>query len=119
MPLMRMVQKSGVPIVQEGPGGLSSTLADREVARDVVRGRLPGSLCSIAECRGSNGGTVAMPETAPPNPNRVVRMIRTARGTEVRCPDHGHLLGIFTTPTRFEIKCRGRERVTIDTSARK
>jgi hypothetical protein len=42
------------------------------------------------------------------------RFIETARGIEVRCEAHGHLLGIFTTPGVLQIKCRGDEHVAID-----
>jgi hypothetical protein len=29
----------------------------------------------------------------------------THQGIEVRCPEHGHLLGIFVLPQVLEIKC--------------
>jgi len=36
----------------------------------------------------------------------LARTIETERGTEVRCPKHGHLLGIFVAPGVLTIKCR-------------
>lgn len=45
---------------------------------------------------------------------RLARLIESARGIEVRCPEHDHLLGVFTAPGRLEIKCRHDEYVVIE-----
>jgi hypothetical protein len=34
------------------------------------------------------------------------RLVETRRGLEVRCPAHGHLLGVLTKAGQLVIKCR-------------
>lgn len=44
---------------------------------------------------------------------RSARLIESVRGIEVRCPEHGHLLGVFVAPGTLEIKCRNDDFVVI------
>lgn len=44
---------------------------------------------------------------------RPAKLIPSVRGVEVRCPEHGHLLGIFVAPGVLEVKCRHDEYVVI------
>lgn len=45
---------------------------------------------------------------------RPARIIRTARGAEVRCPEHNHLLGLLNEAGQMVIKCRGDEYVIVE-----
>jgi hypothetical protein len=48
---------------------------------------------------------------------RPARLTWTARGLEVRCPAHGHLLGILIGPAQLQIKCGRDEYVIVNLSA--
>lgn len=45
--------------------------------------------------------------------HRSARLLSTPRGLEVRCPDHGHLLGVFIHTDQLEIKCGRDEYVVV------
>lgn len=42
------------------------------------------------------------------------RIVATERGLEVRCPEHGHLLGILDGANRLVIKCGRDEYVIVE-----
>jgi len=48
------------------------------------------------------------------HPPRPARIVRTARGREIRCPEHGHLLGILNEANQLVIKCGRDEFVTVE-----
>jgi hypothetical protein len=54
-------------------------------------------------------GVAKQPGTVQP-----AKVVRTERRTEVRCPDHGHLLGVMTDEGQLVIKCRRRELVGVE-----
>lgn len=37
---------------------------------------------------------------------RRARIVRTVRGTEERCPEHGHLLAVVNEAGQLVVKCR-------------
>lgn len=43
---------------------------------------------------------------------QIARIVETARGREVRCPRHGHLLGVLNERGEIVIKC-GRDEFVI------
>jgi hypothetical protein len=45
----------------------------------------------------------------------LARLCSSPRGIEVRCPCHGHLLGILIKPGILEMKCRGSSLVRVET----
>jgi hypothetical protein len=49
---------------------------------------------------------------------RLAKLVAGARGIEVRCPEHGHLLGVFIAQGDLEVKCRHDEFVVIRKEAR-
>ncbi len=46
---------------------------------------------------------------------RPAELVAGPRGIEIRCPEHGHLLGILVAPGELEVKCRRDEYVVIKT----
>lgn len=53
-----------------------------------------------------------------PRRRRLAKLVSGIRGIEVRCPEHGHLLGVFIAPGDLEVKCRHDEYVVIRKEAR-
>jgi len=47
------------------------------------------------------------------------RIIKTVRGTEVRCPEHDHLLGVLNEAGQLVIKCRRDEYVIVEVESAK
>ena len=42
------------------------------------------------------------------------RIVRTRHRVEVRCPEHGHLLGVLNEANRLVIKCDDDEYVVVE-----
>ena len=48
---------------------------------------------------------------------RIARIVQTSRRTEVRCPVHGHLLGVLNEANQLVIKCGDDEFVVVEVPA--
>jgi len=55
-----------------------------------------------------------MKEPLPETNRRLAQIVPTERGREVRCPEHGHLLGIFDETNRLIIKCGRNEYIIVE-----
>ena len=44
---------------------------------------------------------------------RVARIVETVHRTEVRCPEHDHLLGVLNSAGQLVIKCDNEEYVVV------
>ena len=47
-------------------------------------------------------------------PPRPARLVRTTKRTEVRCPEHGHLLAVVNSANQLIIKCGRDEYVIVE-----